>query len=99
MFDYRNMFDLTGKTAVIVGGASGIGQASAVSLAAYGAKVYCADLDEARCAETIQQIEAVGGAGTAVALDMRDASMVTAVLPPPNYSYKWSTNHDNKSDF
>jgi NAD(P)-dependent dehydrogenase (short-subunit alcohol dehydrogenase family) len=34
MFDYRSMFDLQGKKALVVGAGSGIGQASGVGLAA-----------------------------------------------------------------
>jgi 5,10-methylene-tetrahydrofolate dehydrogenase/methenyl tetrahydrofolate cyclohydrolase len=40
---YRNLFDLTGKNAVVLGAASGIGKASAEALAALGANVVCAD--------------------------------------------------------
>ena len=40
---YRTLFDLTGKTAVVLGAASGIGKASAEALAALGASVICAD--------------------------------------------------------
>jgi len=40
-------FDLTGRTAVITGGGSGIGLASARRMAAEGAKVVIADIDEA----------------------------------------------------
>jgi NAD(P)-dependent dehydrogenase (short-subunit alcohol dehydrogenase family) len=42
---YRAMFDLTGKTAIVLGAASGIGKASAEALAALGAEVVCADRD------------------------------------------------------
>jgi NAD(P)-dependent dehydrogenase (short-subunit alcohol dehydrogenase family) len=42
--DYRKLFDLTGKTAVVLGAASGIGKASAEALASLGADVMCADL-------------------------------------------------------
>ena len=44
---YRRMFDLGGKTALVLGAASGIGKASAEALAALGATVICADIDEA----------------------------------------------------
>ena len=45
MTDYRKLFDLTGKTAVVLGAASGIGKSSAEALAGLGAKVVCADRD------------------------------------------------------
>lgn len=41
-----NMFDLTGKKAVVVGGAGGIGQAIAQGLAQFGAKVAIASRSE-----------------------------------------------------
>jgi NAD(P)-dependent dehydrogenase (short-subunit alcohol dehydrogenase family) len=41
--DYRATFDLNGKTALVLGAASGIGKASAEALAALGADVICAD--------------------------------------------------------
>jgi NAD(P)-dependent dehydrogenase (short-subunit alcohol dehydrogenase family) len=40
---YRNLFRLDGKTALVLGAASGIGKASAEALAALGATVICAD--------------------------------------------------------
>ena len=43
MTDYRKLFDLSGKTAVVLGAASGIGKSSAEALAALGARVMCAD--------------------------------------------------------
>ena len=42
MADYRKLFDLTGKTAVVLGAASGIGKSSAEALAGLGARVVCA---------------------------------------------------------
>ena len=45
MPDYRKLFDLTGKTAVVLGAASGIGKSSAEALASLGARFLCADRD------------------------------------------------------
>ncbi len=44
---YRRMFDLSGKKALVLGAASGIGKASAEAFFALGATVICADIDQA----------------------------------------------------
>jgi NAD(P)-dependent dehydrogenase (short-subunit alcohol dehydrogenase family) len=80
MFDYRSMFDLHDRTALVVGAGSGIGQASACALSAFGARSYCADINAANSAETAQRIRAQGGEAEAVTLDMRDAAQITAVV-------------------
>ena len=51
---------LSGKTAVITGGARGIGKASALALAKEGADIAFADLLESEAAETVSEIEALG---------------------------------------
>src|SRR5215470_1038196 len=45
MKEYRNLFNLDGRVALVVGAASGIGEACAHALAAFGAHVICADLN------------------------------------------------------
>ena len=80
MFDYSSMFDLSGKTALVVGAGSGIGAASAQGLAAFGARVFCADLDAVSAGETVREIEAQGGEGEALELDMRDTQSVRAAV-------------------
>ncbi len=78
MFDYRSMFDLSGKTALVVGAGSGIGAASAHGLAAFGAKVFCVDLDAANAEETVREIQDQGGDGEALELDVRHTESVKA---------------------
>jgi NAD(P)-dependent dehydrogenase (short-subunit alcohol dehydrogenase family) len=53
---YCAAFDLSGKTAVVLGAASGIGKASAEALAALGANVICADKDRAGVEATAADI-------------------------------------------
>ena len=65
MFDYRSMFDLSGTTALVVGAGSGIGAARAEGLAAFGARVFCADLDAESAASTVREV-----AGRVEALDV-----------------------------
>ncbi len=53
---YRAAFDLTGKSALVLGAASGIGKASAEALAAFGANVICADKDRDGVERTAAEI-------------------------------------------
>jgi|SRR5438270_4164517 len=71
---------LSGRVAVVVGGASGIGRTAAKALARQGAKVVIADFDAARMERTVDEILHVGGADSALALatDVRsDGSVKT----------------------
>jgi NAD(P)-dependent dehydrogenase (short-subunit alcohol dehydrogenase family) len=52
---YRSLFDLTGRQALVVGAGSGIGREAARALADFGARVGCADRDEAAAAGTAAQ--------------------------------------------
>jgi NAD(P)-dependent dehydrogenase (short-subunit alcohol dehydrogenase family) len=72
MNEYRSLFDLHGRGALVVGAASGIGQAAAHGLAAHGARLVCADLDSDGAELTAAGIRAEGGQARALALDMRD---------------------------
>ena len=55
------MFDLSGKVAVLTGVGSGIGKASATTLAAAGATIVGGDIDEAGAQATADEIKADGG--------------------------------------
>ena len=62
--------DVEGTTAVVTGGASGIGRATALELARRGADVVVADIHEERLAETAAAIEALGRRALAVRCDV-----------------------------
>ncbi len=61
---------LEGRTAVVTGAGSGIGQASAATLAAAGAKVFCADLLGDTAEATAAAIRALGGHAEGVAVNV-----------------------------
>jgi NAD(P)-dependent dehydrogenase (short-subunit alcohol dehydrogenase family) len=61
-----------GAAAVLTGAGSGIGRATALSLAARGAHVVASDLDAARAAETAALIAAAGGQATSLPVDVSD---------------------------
>ncbi len=80
MFDYARMFDLTGKTALVVGAGSGIGEASAHGLAAFGARVVCADVNAEAADATAGEIKSQNGEADALELDMTDAESVRTAV-------------------
>jgi NAD(P)-dependent dehydrogenase (short-subunit alcohol dehydrogenase family) len=56
MEDLGRLFDLTGQRALVIGAASGIGAASARGLAAFGAQVWCADIDDQALERNVAEI-------------------------------------------
>ena len=71
------MLPLTGRTAVVTGGARGIGAAIAAALARAGARVVVGDLDLALAETTARDI---GEAATALPVDVADRGGFTAFL-------------------
>jgi NAD(P)-dependent dehydrogenase (short-subunit alcohol dehydrogenase family) len=64
---------LQGKVAIVTGGTSGIGRATAVLLAQEGARVTITGRDESRGAEVLAEIRETGGDGRFVRADVRRA--------------------------
>ncbi|MCA9909788.1 MAG: SDR family NAD(P)-dependent oxidoreductase, partial [Anaerolineae bacterium] len=66
--------ELTDKVALITGGNSGIGHATALRFAQAGARVVIAARNAERAQATMQAIHAQGGTAHVVACDVRDAA-------------------------
>jgi NAD(P)-dependent dehydrogenase (short-subunit alcohol dehydrogenase family) len=73
------MDDLAGRTAVVTGGASGIGRAIALELAGAGMHVVVADIEPAPARDVAAEIEAVGTRALAVPTDVSDFDAVQAL--------------------
>ena len=69
--------DLQGKVIVITGGARGIGQEYARSLAAAGARIVAADISD--CSATLALVKKAGGEAIGVKLDVGDSSSALAM--------------------
>lgn len=77
---YRTLFDLTGKSALVMGAASGIGEATARTLAGLGASVVCADLDGAGAKATAEGIVAEGGTAQGRTADLSSHEQVAEAV-------------------
>lgn len=73
------MKDFAGQTALVTGGASGIGRAIARSLARRGAAVVIADLSHEQAEVAARRIVANGGTAVALAVDIGDAQQCEAM--------------------
>ena len=76
----RRLFDLSGRRALVIGGAGGIGGAVCHGLAAFGASVLCADLDPEKAGATAASITDEGGVASAAAIEIRDSASIAKVL-------------------
>jgi 3-oxoacyl-[acyl-carrier protein] reductase len=71
---------LKDRVAVVTGGGSGIGAASAIAFAAEGARVLVVDLDDEHARRTVEQIEKAGGKAVALRGDVTRAADNQAVV-------------------
>jgi len=79
-----NIFDLTGKVAIVTGGAGGIGHAIALGLADFGADIIVASRKIEHLEAVVTEIKAKGRKSMAVSVDVADeksvADMVKKIL-------------------
>jgi gluconate 5-dehydrogenase len=74
--EYRNLYTLAGKVALVAGGSGGIGSAISEGLAAFGATVVVCGRNGAKAEARAAQIESAGGKAWGAALDMLDFEAV-----------------------
>ena len=71
---------LAGKTAVITGGAAGIGRATSLAFAKEGAVVTILDIQKVAAEETVQMIRETGGTAAFIETDVSNARQVDAAF-------------------
>ncbi len=76
----ENHVNLTQRTAIVTGGARGIGAAVSRRLAADGYQVAVLDLDESACAATVAAVEELGSKAIAVGADVADEAAVQSAV-------------------
>jgi NAD(P)-dependent dehydrogenase (short-subunit alcohol dehydrogenase family) len=71
---------LDGKVALVTGGASGIGRATALTFAREGAKLIIADMNEDGGQQTVHMITENSGNATFVQVDVTQATAIEAMI-------------------
>jgi gluconate 5-dehydrogenase len=74
------LFDLTGQTAIVTGGGSGLGRVMALALAEAGANVVVCSRRLEVCEEVVKEIEALGKQALALAVDVTNPESVVQGL-------------------
>jgi gluconate 5-dehydrogenase len=74
----QEIFGLSGRTAVVTGGSSGIGRAMAVALGRAGARIVLVARNEKPLAETVAELTGHGAEAAAVSVDLADRAALTA---------------------
>jgi NAD(P)-dependent dehydrogenase (short-subunit alcohol dehydrogenase family) len=72
--------ELSGKVAIVTGGASGIGRASVFGLLQHGAVVAVLDRDEAGAKSAADEGRQAGGNATAFTVDLVDTKLIPAIV-------------------
>jgi len=77
---FNELFDLSGRTAIVTGGANGIGKATALRLAQAGANIAIADLKLEDAKAAVKDIEEYGVRGFAIECNiLKDEDLVNMV--------------------
>ena len=78
---YKNLFDLTGKTAIVTGAVGILGQGFCRGLAEFGARVVVVDLDQDRCSTLASELERdYGKEALGIACDVSDPNSVAKMV-------------------
>ena len=78
--ELKNMFDLTGKVAVVTGGSGGAGKAISIGLALYGADIVCTSRTLSTLEETAAEVKKLGKKALAVSCDVSDPKSVENMM-------------------
>jgi NAD(P)-dependent dehydrogenase (short-subunit alcohol dehydrogenase family) len=77
----KNLFDLTGKVAIVTGAVGILGRGFCHALASFGAKLVVVDLDQERCQIFAAELEGEHGtAAIGIACDVADPSSVASMV-------------------
>jgi 2-deoxy-D-gluconate 3-dehydrogenase len=76
----KDMFDLTGKIAIVTGGNGGIGLGMARGLASHGASIVVAGRNTEKTAMAVQALQELGATASGITVNVKDEASVNAMV-------------------
>src|SRR5207245_5921092 len=76
----KQLFDLTGRVAIITGGSIGLGRQMAEGLAEMGAHLVLCARKRERCQEADEELQKLGGKALALACDVKNPASIQEVV-------------------
>src|SRR6266568_9527245 len=76
----KQLFDLTGRVAIITGGSIGLGRQMAEGLAEMGAHLVLCARKRERCQEAAEELQKLGGKALALACDVKSPTSIQEVV-------------------
>jgi gluconate 5-dehydrogenase len=76
----RDLFDLTGRTAIVTGGSVGLGRQMAEALAEMGANLVLCARKKERCVQAAEDLQTLGVKTLALACDVKNPADIHAVV-------------------
>ena len=83
-----SLFNLSGKTAIITGGGNGIGRASSIMLASFGANVVVSDFNLEAAQQVAEEINDSGGNSIAVMCDVTNDEQLVKLVDTTLKTFK-----------
>lgn len=77
---YKNLFDVSGRVALVSGASRGIGEEAAKCLAEYGARLIVSSRKIDDCERVAQEIRDAGGEATAIACNIGDLAQIEQLI-------------------
>lgn len=77
---YKNLFDLSGRVALVSGASRGIGEEAAKCLAEYGARLIVSSRKLDDCERVAEEIRQAGGDATAIACNIGDMTQIDHLI-------------------
>jgi NAD(P)-dependent dehydrogenase (short-subunit alcohol dehydrogenase family) len=78
--DVKALFDLSGRVAIVTGGAKGLGEAMALALAGSGADVVIAGKTQAHNQMVVDEVSSMGRRSLAVQVEVREQEQVSSMV-------------------